>query len=1077
MEKKSKASKAHRKNRQNSRVWIFILAGMVLLFLSIILVLLMAGNISDDSEAREASGINSISRLNSAILPAHFTERKITDSVSAKAAINDVAEVLGITSVDDELGAVECSTVLGDTYYSFQQMYQKIPVYGRKVIVSSDADSDAALLSSGFYPIENLSIEPKITKEDAKRIVVGLYSDDAVVHVGNLVIFSLSDTEPELTWSVSVKEKASMETVFVSAIDGKIIEAFSNNLEESEADDGCFTNVFFYDAAYQDVDTDKTTLEVISNGRIVATYDQDDEFISLDGCRYIASGGWNHIKLTDENGEVYEKICKGNISIYTKSEKLKPVDIDLLNTKTISPAYVKILAASNFYRDVLKYDAFGDENRALALVINNSNNGDPQNAWSACGESGIFALISIGSKRSPTIDVLGHEYTHAVAQSISRLNYKGESGALAEAYGDIFGEIIEDWYNDSPKIVYRDIFRHWDTPVESSLKWLDGDIAWSMGMNERNLATPQTNGLPVTYCGENWHDTENSKDDHGGVHANSTVISHAAYLMTQPSVDETKYESLSTYDLAQLFYKALYGISKSDTNFSEFRNVLTYTAYSMCQTGMLTAKQVAMVDWAIGTKAGIPNSLFLDENENSVVSLDGQAKLYVYADDGTLCDNYDLHIARLDMDALPVEYDENLPRTVSYDYSVRKADAFQIDLTPGNYEFVLTDPSGQEPSEIEYLRILENDGLKGYPFYPGFKNSNDPPFEPSGEHQYRIFYDALTWEEAKAACEAKGGHLATVTSEEEQQKLNLYNAGNHKLWIGGYKNTEGQWCWVTGEPWKYENWGEGEPNNSSNVVADESCVAMWPEKWNDLANGNIYEQSGYICEWEASDSENDAVDDGYAGYVYDFYTLPESEWESGPITWEQAERRCEWKGGHLAVIESQAENDYLYNMMRQKGYENACFGYSDKETKGVWKWVNGAQSSYTNWHAGEPNNQNGDEDYAMFYQKFDDGTWNDGDGIIDVGCAYICEWDDPADQQLSSDSFTERQLRIIAKDLGVPDNLNVDIKQYPKTYWEAAGLWDIYVEITLNGKVIASGSFDVETGEMGRNLYIYSPNQ
>lgn len=351
------------------------------------------------------------------------------------------------------------------------------------------------------------------------------------------------------------------------------------------------------------------------------------------------------------------------------------------------------------------------------------------------------------------------------------------------------------------------------------------------------------------------------------------------------------------------------------------------------------------------------------------------------------------------------------------------------------------------------------------------------PFEPNGEHQYKIFYDTLTWEEAKAACEAKGGHLATITSEEEQQKLNLYNAGNHNLWIGGCKNAEGQWCWVTGEPWEYENWGDGEPNNSSNVVEGENCVAMWPEKWNDLANGNIYEQSGYICEWEATNDESAVEEDGYAGHVYEFYILPESEWESGPITWEQAERRCEWKGGHLAVIESQAENDYLYAAMKQKGYENACFGYSDKETEGSWKWVNGVQSSYINWHSGEPNNQNGDEDYAMFYQKFDDGTWNDGDGIIDVGCVYICEWDDPADQQLSSDSFTERQLRIIAKDLGVPDNLNVDIKQYPKTYWEAAGLWDIYVEITLNGKVIASGSFDVETGEMGRNLYIYSPNQ
>ena len=30
-----------------------------------------------------------------------------------KAAINDATEVLGITSVDDELGAVECNTVWG----------------------------------------------------------------------------------------------------------------------------------------------------------------------------------------------------------------------------------------------------------------------------------------------------------------------------------------------------------------------------------------------------------------------------------------------------------------------------------------------------------------------------------------------------------------------------------------------------------------------------------------------------------------------------------------------------------------------------------------------------------------------------------------------------------------------------------------------------------------------------------------------------------------------------------------------------------------------------------------------------
>lgn len=369
---------------------------------------------------------------------------------------------------------------------------------------------------------------------------------------------------------------------------------------------------------------------------------------------------------------------------------------------------------------------------------------------------------------------------------------------------------------------------------------------------------------------------------------------------------------------------------------------------------------------------------------------------------------------------------------------------------------------------VEKAIKLSNEKAKG-------QTGDDLPFEPSGEHQYKIFYDTLTWEEAKAACEAKGGHLATITSEEEQQKLNLYNAGNHNLWIGGYKNADGQWCWVNGEPWTYENWGDGEPNNSSNVVAGESCVAMWPEKWNDLANSNTYEQSGYVCEWETSDAAEETQVEGYTGHLYEFYTLPESEWESGPITWQQAERRCEWKGGHLAVIESSTENFLLYSAMKAKGYENAYFGYSDKSSEGNWKWVNGTSTAYTNWHSGEPNNQDGIEHYAMFYENFQDGTWNDADGIIDAGCAYICEWDDPTDKISQGDSFTDQQLRIIAKDLGVPDDLNVEIRQSPKAYWEAAGLWDIYVEITHNGKLVASGSFDVETGEMGRNIYIYTP--
>ena len=66
-----------------------------------------------------------------------------------------------------------------------------------------------------------------------------------------------------------------------------------------------------------------------------------------------------------------------------------------------------------------------------------------ENAWSAWGESKIFTLIYVGSKRPPTIDVLGHEYTHAVERSISHLEGKGETGALMEAYGDIMGKLLQ----------------------------------------------------------------------------------------------------------------------------------------------------------------------------------------------------------------------------------------------------------------------------------------------------------------------------------------------------------------------------------------------------------------------------------------------------------------------------------------------------------------------------------------------------------------------------------------------------------------------------------------------------------
>lgn len=154
---------------------------------------------------------------------------------------------------------------------------------------------------------------------------------------------------------------------------------------------------------------------------------------------------------------------------------------------------------------------------------------------------------------------------------------------------------------------------------------------------------------------------------------------------------------------------------------------------------------------------------------------------------------------------------------------------------------------------------------------------------------------------------------------------------------------------------------------------------------------NIIEEKSAKNEEEKVKSAipEDAVE--YNGHRYYIYEIDD-------ITLgEDAEKYCESLGGYLATITSADENEFLFNYIHELGYENAHFGFTDSEEEGTWKWVTGEEVDYTNWHSGEPNSENEDEDYAMFYFKYDDGTWNDGDfngRTENGGNVFICEWGD-----------------------------------------------------------------------------------
>lgn len=111
-----------------------------------------------------------------------------------------------------------------------------------------------------------------------------------------------------------------------------------------------------------------------------------------------------------------------------------------------------------------------------------------------------------------------------------------------------------------------------------------------------------------------------------------------------------------------------------------------------------------------------------------------------------------------------------------------------------------------------------------------------------------------TWTDAIADAESRGGHLATITSEQEWQQftnqISVAWTNNEPIWIGASDvEQEGVWKWVTGETWSYTRWGIGEPSGSG-VNGKEDYLSVdknWT--WNDSALA-IQFPIGYALEYE-----------------------------------------------------------------------------------------------------------------------------------------------------------------------------------------------------------------------------------
>lgn len=145
---------------------------------------------------------------------------------------------------------------------------------------------------------------------------------------------------------------------------------------------------------------------------------------------------------------------------------------------------------------------------------------------------------------SCSLDVVAHELTHGVTEYTVGLEYRNQSGALNEAISDIMASVIDsdDW-----------------------------EMGENTGNPARSLANPGKYGQPAAMS-EYVYLPDDEQHDNGGVHYNSGIPNHAAYLIAT-KIDKANIGLNGRKVLGQLTYNILnYHLLSPTANFAEAKD-------------------------------------------------------------------------------------------------------------------------------------------------------------------------------------------------------------------------------------------------------------------------------------------------------------------------------------------------------------------------------------------------------------------------------------------------------------------------------------------------------------------------
>ena len=513
--------------------------------------------------------------------------QKVKEEEDVFKALNEVRDMYGFKDASKEFKIVNQDSNLDFSYYRLQQVNSGISVYGKQLVVAVDKNNKVSSVTGNYVPDLHASSYCRISEKEAKESLNKIMKTEYDLLETNKYVY-IKDDKAITSYVFSIMDPSGYYDLILSGDDGTILDKISKNADIE----------FTYTGTGADKKEHTITLDegIDPNiGTVYKFHDPNRNITIVDAYELAMDTGsqekinWPHalylIFKSNYLQQPIQALMKDGKLIYNPIERLENA---ISTMDTFSKAY-------DYYDKVLGRKSF--DNNGAEIFVNIGAGKDfgilRDEEWvNACWNGALqrfFIGSSEGTPLSVAVDISSHEFTHAVIDHTAGLVYEGESGALNEGYADIMGSLIEgDNFQAGESVIeVRDMAnpnKYQDPAVKDGKYFFPTDLeTYNTEWQERVMKLLAESGNPIDV----WTDYDN-----GGVHINSGVPNHAAYLMYNNGAFESKEE------MSKVWYNSLFLMTPT----SDFEDCALAIIQSAKNLGIADDKVKIIEDAFVETK-------------------------------------------------------------------------------------------------------------------------------------------------------------------------------------------------------------------------------------------------------------------------------------------------------------------------------------------------------------------------------------------------------------------------------------------------------------------------------------------